>query len=86
MSSSHHAPKAENERTNGNYRRQDGDQSRKGLRPNAFEDEHFSNLGLEEVSDQSNQWEITLGFSRPWDETGGPSYLPSWCRITNASG
>ncbi|AAQ60209.1 MULTISPECIES: hypothetical protein [Chromobacterium] len=33
-------------------------------------DENLSNVGLEEVElDQStNQWIVTIGFSRPWDE------------------
>jgi hypothetical protein len=35
-----------------------------------FADEKVSNLGLEEVEfdDQSKNWLVTLGFSRPWDE------------------
>lgn len=30
--------------------------------------ENISNLGLEEVEHQPGHWNITLGFSRPWDE------------------
>ena len=35
-----------------------------------FADEKITNLGLEEVEldEQANEWIITLGFSRPWDE------------------
>lgn len=34
-----------------------------------FEDEGLMNLGLEEVKlkEYENCWEITLGFSRPWN-------------------
>lgn len=34
-----------------------------------FEPEKVTNLGLEEVEfdDTSNRWNITVGFSRPWD-------------------
>ena len=34
-----------------------------------FESEGLSNLGLEEVAfdDSSEEWIITVGFSRPWD-------------------
>lgn len=37
-----------------------------------FEDEGLMNLGLEEVKfkDHENCWEITLGFSRPWNANG----------------
>lgn len=37
---------------------------------NLFGDEGIKNLGLEEVVyDENNQiWEVTIGFSRPWDE------------------
>jgi len=36
-----------------------------------FEDEGLSNLGLEEIEhdDQSGTWNVTLGFSRPWNTT-----------------
>jgi hypothetical protein len=35
-----------------------------------FADEDISNLGLEEVEfdDSAQEWVVTLGFSRPWDE------------------
>lgn len=34
-----------------------------------FTDETITNVGLEEVvfDDTSNNWEVTIGFSRPWD-------------------
>jgi hypothetical protein len=34
-----------------------------------FADEEISNLGLEEVEfdESDDQWVITVGFSRPWD-------------------
>lgn len=34
-----------------------------------FEGEGLVNLGLEEIrfKDSNNRWEITLGFSRPWN-------------------
>lgn len=34
-----------------------------------FTDETITNVGLEEVKfdDTSNNWEVTIGFSRPWD-------------------
>ena len=34
-----------------------------------FADEHITNVGLEEVvfEEVSNDWKITIGFSRPWD-------------------
>ncbi|MCJ2138178.1 hypothetical protein MKK69_29710 [Methylobacterium sp. J-026] len=31
-------------------------------------DENITNLGLEEVEHCPGYWNITLGFSRPWDE------------------
>ena len=33
-----------------------------------FTDETIANIGLEEVefNDTSNNWEVTIGFSRPW--------------------
>jgi hypothetical protein len=36
-----------------------------------FEDESVENIGLEEVDyDIGNkQWHVTIGFSRPWDES-----------------
>lgn len=38
-----------------------------------FEDEAPRNLGLEEVEldHSSNEWIVTVGFSRPWDEPKG---------------
>jgi hypothetical protein len=38
-----------------------------------FESEHPDNLGLEEVvfNGQQNVWEVTVGFSRPWDYPKG---------------
>lgn len=35
-----------------------------------FAEEEISNLGLEEVelTDDEQEWVVTLGFSRPWDE------------------
>ncbi|TWI70792.1 hypothetical protein LZ24_02213 [Desulfobotulus alkaliphilus] len=34
-----------------------------------FQSENLENVGLEEVflNDADNVWEITVGFSRPWD-------------------
>ena len=35
-----------------------------------FTDETIENIGLEEVvfNDTSNNWEVTIGFSRPWQK------------------
>ncbi len=35
-----------------------------------FAEENLTNIGLEEVEyqDQSGEWFVTIGFSRPWDE------------------
>ena len=35
-----------------------------------FADENLTNVGLEEVQyeDESGEWVVTIGFSRPWDE------------------
>lgn len=35
-----------------------------------FEDEKLTNVGLEEVEidETANEWIVTIGFSRPWDE------------------
>ncbi len=35
-----------------------------------FADEQLINIGLEEVmfDDETNEWIITIGFSRPWDQ------------------
>jgi hypothetical protein len=37
-------------------------------------DEGLTNLGLEEIEfDEANSvWNVTLGFSRPWNSTRGP--------------
>ena len=37
-----------------------------------FEDEHITNVGLEEVvfDEASAAWKITIGFSRSWDLKG----------------
>lgn len=34
-----------------------------------FAEESLTNIGLEEVEldEQSNEWIVTIGFSRPWD-------------------
>ncbi len=34
-----------------------------------FGEEHITNLGLEEVEfrERGNEWLITIGFTRPWD-------------------
>lgn len=38
-----------------------------------FAEEQIGDLGLEEVEmdDRTGQWRITVGFSRPWERTGG---------------
>ncbi|SLM29873.1 conserved hypothetical protein [Desulfamplus magnetovallimortis] len=39
-----------------------------------FESENLENIGLEEVAldEKADTWEVTVGFSRPWDhEKGG---------------
>lgn len=38
-----------------------------------FESEHPENIGLEEVvlNENDNTWEVTVGFSRPWDHQKG---------------
>lgn len=35
-----------------------------------YTEEHPSNVGLEEVEldQESNEWVVSIGFSRPWDE------------------
>jgi len=40
---------------------------------NFFKDEKIKNVGLEEVdfSEEDQEWRITLGFSRPWNEPRG---------------
>ena len=39
-----------------------------------FAEEKVTNLGLEEVEfdEHANEWIVTLGFSRPWDEPRNP--------------
>lgn len=34
-----------------------------------FADENMSDLGVEEVDHEGEDWRITLGLSRPWDRT-----------------
>lgn len=36
-----------------------------------FSEENLTNVGLEEVEydDQSGEWVVTIGFSRPWDRS-----------------
>src|SRR4051812_34414739 len=43
-----------------------------------FGDEGAFNVGLEEVTfdGDTNLWEVTVGFSRPWDSQGGNALLP----------
>ena len=38
-----------------------------------FAGEEITNVGLEEVEfdNMSNDWKITIGFSRPWDQNKG---------------
>ncbi len=37
-----------------------------------FRDEDITHVGLEEVDfDQSDNWVVTIGFSRPWDRNIG---------------
>ncbi|MFD1253854.1 hypothetical protein DEVEQU_01682 [Devosia equisanguinis] len=45
-----------------------------------FDEEDIVNVGLEEVKfdDQVGNWEITIGFSRPWDNE--TSIVPSLSR------
>lgn len=41
-----------------------------------FADENLKNLGLEEVvfDDESNCWQVTVGFSRLWEYSGVPTF------------
>lgn len=62
-----------------------------------YADEDLRNLGLEEVELDSltNEWIVTIGFSRPWDEpkntlaalasSSGPRRAFKVVRISNAS-
>ena len=36
-----------------------------------FQDEGITNLGLEEIEEKGAFWHITIGFTRPWDNTVG---------------
>ncbi len=38
-----------------------------------FESENLENIGLEEVvlNEDEDMWEVTVGFSRPWDHQKG---------------
>ena len=42
-----------------------------------FEGEEIAHVGLEEVDfdETSNEWKITIGFSRPWDQKHVPAAL-----------
>jgi hypothetical protein len=62
-----------------------------------FSDEELSNIGLEEIvyDDASNTWDVTVGFSRPWDSKSpfasallGPSLPRSYkvVRISDTDG
>ena len=44
-----------------------------------FTDEQIEDLGLEEVvyDDLSGVWEITIGFTRPWNRRGIPNLIQS---------
>ena len=54
-----------------------------------FGDEGVSNIGLEEVFLESGLWDVTVGFSRPWDAvrdaqsiiTGAPTLQRSYKRV-----
>ena len=41
-----------------------------------FYGEEITDVGLEEVvfDEESNEWKITIGFSRPWDRGNGLAY------------
>ena len=63
-----------------------------------LQDEGITDVGLEEVvfDDESNEWKITIGFSRPWDLAGdrrelfdfetGPSRSYKVIRIADDNG
>ena len=40
-----------------------------------YSDEEISDIGLEEVKfdEESDAWNVTVGFTRPWDRLGTPS-------------
>ena len=35
-----------------------------------FADEGIANVGLEEIQRVGGFWKVTVGFSRPWDQSG----------------
>lgn len=45
-----------------------------------FADEGITNIGLEEVEfdEPTGEWQVTIGFSRPWDKLGGLAGLASY--------
>jgi hypothetical protein len=49
-----------------------------------FSEENIKNIGLEEVEydEQKNEWQITIGFSRPWqrDNLELPRFIPDAAR------
>jgi hypothetical protein len=63
-----------------------------------FGSESATNIGLEEVefNDSGNEWRVTIGFSRPWDEprnvftaiagAASPARSYKTVHIDNASG
>jgi len=54
-----------------------------------FADEGISNVGLEEITSDNGVWEVTIGFSRPWDSvrdaqsviTGAPTLQRSYKKV-----
>ena len=50
-----------------------------------FTGETIANVGLEEVvfDDTSNNWEVTIGFSRPWDYKNPNPMSPILTGLTN---
>ncbi len=54
-----------------------------------FGDERIANLGLEEITSNGDVWEVTIGFSRPWDAvrdaasviTGAPTLQRSYKKV-----
>ena len=43
---------------------------------NLFDEEQIRDVGLEEVklNHDTNTWEITIGFARPWEQGGSQQY------------
>jgi hypothetical protein len=43
-----------------------------------YSEEGIANVGLEEVDfdSKAREWEVTIGFSRPWDEAGNSLLKP----------